>query len=112
MIAGASYVLMAVMGEANALFWAFFIFITGYVPIVGAAIGTIAPGLFAFVEFSTLWQPLVILIGLQAINFIVGNVIYPRMQGDSLNLDPVVVLLALAFWGALWGSPAPSCRRR
>ena len=36
---------------------------------------------------------------------IVGNVIYPRMQGRSLNIDPVVVLLALAFWGAVWGLP-------
>jgi predicted PurR-regulated permease PerM len=34
---------------------------------------------------------------------IVGNIIYPRMQGRSLNIDPVVVLLALAFWGAVWG---------
>jgi AI-2 transport protein TqsA len=25
------------------------------------------------------------------------------MQGQSLNLDPVVILLALAFWSAMWG---------
>ena len=25
------------------------------------------------------------------------------MQGDSLNMDPVVVLLSLAFWGLIWG---------
>jgi len=25
------------------------------------------------------------------------------MQGRSLNIDPIVVLLALAFWGAIWG---------
>ena len=27
------------------------------------------------------------------------------MQRDSLNIDPVVVLLSLAFWGAIWGIP-------
>ena len=27
------------------------------------------------------------------------------MQGDSLNVDPLIVLLSLAFWGALWGLP-------
>jgi AI-2 transport protein TqsA len=32
-------------------------------------------------------------------------VIQPRMQGDSLNMDPVVVLLALAFWSLVWGLP-------
>ena len=42
---------------------------------------------------------------LQGIFFVVGNVILPRMQGDSLNMDPTVVLLSLAVWGALWGVP-------
>jgi predicted PurR-regulated permease PerM len=27
------------------------------------------------------------------------------MQGKSMNIDAVVVLLSLAFWGALWGLP-------
>ncbi|MEI9891429.1 MAG: AI-2E family transporter [Caulobacteraceae bacterium] len=27
------------------------------------------------------------------------------MQGRSLNLDPVVILLALSFWGLVWGVP-------
>ena len=43
--------------------------------------------------------------GLQALLFIVGNLIQPRMQGDNQNIDPVVVLLALALWGKMWGVP-------
>jgi predicted PurR-regulated permease PerM len=27
------------------------------------------------------------------------------MMGRAFNLSPLVVLLALAFWGALWGVP-------
>jgi AI-2 transport protein TqsA len=42
---------------------------------------------------------------LNTIQFLVGNVVLPRMQGDSLNIDPVMVLLSLAFWGAIWGVP-------
>jgi predicted PurR-regulated permease PerM len=34
---------------------------------------------------------------------VVGNIIAPRMQGRSLHMDPLVVLLSLAFWGWLWG---------
>jgi Predicted permease len=64
-----------------------------------------APPLFALVQFDTYWQAIVLFGVLQAIGMIVGNVIYPRMQGRSLNIDPVVVLLALAFWGAVWGLP-------
>ena len=40
---------------------------------------------------------------LQLIGVIIGNVVYPRMQGRSLNLDPVMILLSLAFWSAIWG---------
>ncbi len=40
-----------------------------------------------------------------AVGLFVGNVVQPRMQGRSLNMDPIVLLLALAFWTVLWGLP-------
>jgi AI-2 transport protein TqsA len=102
-IAAASWIAMAVAGLDNAVFWAFLIFIVSYIPVVGGAVGILAPPIFALIQFPTIW-PAVILLGvLQTIQFIVGNVILPRMQSDSLNMDPIVVLLALAFWGAIWG---------
>ncbi|MDR3507168.1 MAG: AI-2E family transporter [Caulobacteraceae bacterium] len=103
LIAVASWGVMAVLGLNNALFWAFMIFIISYVPIIGGAIGILAPPLLALVQFDTWWQAAAMLAGLQVINFIVGNIIYPRMQGRSLNIDPVVILLSLAFWGLIWG---------
>lgn len=39
------------------------------------------------------------------VHAIVGNIIEPKVFGDSLELHPIVVLLALAFWYALWGAP-------
>ena len=32
-----------------------------------------------------------------------SNVIEPKVFGRSMEMHPVVVLLSLAFWGALWG---------
>jgi predicted PurR-regulated permease PerM len=103
MISVACWAIMAAMGLDHALFWAFFIFLTGYIPIIGPAIGTFLPAVFALVQYQSYWPPLIIFAGCQAVNFFVGNVIYPRMQSRSLNLDPVVVLLALAFWSTMWG---------
>ncbi len=105
MIAAASWAVMAAMGLDNAFFWAFLIFIVNYVPIFGAAAGIVLPALFALVQFNGYGQAAIMLAGLWAITFVVGNVILPRMQGDSLNMDPVIVLLSLAFWGAIWGLP-------
>src|SRR3546814_196963 len=33
------------------------------------------------------------------------SLIYPRMQADTQNIDPVATILALSFWGYLWGVP-------
>jgi len=105
MIALASWLVMAIVGLDNALFWAFLIFVAGYIPVIGGAVGVLVPPVFALVQFDTFWQAGVLFGALNLINFLVGNVIQPRMQGSSLNMDPVVVLLSLAFWGAIWGLP-------
>ena len=103
MIAVASWVAMAVIGLENALFWAILIFIASYIPVVGGIVAVAAPPIFALVQFPTLWQAVVLFVGLQVIGMFVGNVVQPRMQGRSLNMDPIVLLLALAFWSVLWG---------
>lgn len=105
MIALASTVILAAMGMQNAMFWGFLILVTSYVPIIGGMIGQFLPPLFALVEFSNYWQPGLILLGLSVVQVVVGSIIFPRMQGRSLNLDPVVILLALSFWGLVWGVP-------
>ncbi len=105
MIAGACWAIMAAVGLNNALFWAFFIFIAAYIPMIGAAVSILLPPLFALVQFDTYWQAITLLIGLETVFSVMGNIVLPKMQGDSLNLDPVVILLSLAFWSAVWGLP-------
>jgi len=46
---------------------------------------------------------LILLIVLGGIQFTVGNILEPRIMGNSLNISPLVALVALAFWGTLWG---------
>ncbi len=103
MICAAAWVLMRAVGLQNAEFWTFVIFIVGFIPVLGGAVAGLAPPLFALVQFESYWPAAVLLVGLQAILFVSGNLIQPRMQGDNQNIDPVVVLLSLAFWGKLWG---------
>ena len=103
MICAAAWVLMRAVGLQNAEFWTFVIFVVGFIPVLGGAVAGLVPPLFALVQFETYWQAGVLLVGLQTILFISGNFIQPRMQGDNQNIDPVVVLLALAFWGKVWG---------
>jgi predicted PurR-regulated permease PerM len=57
----------------------------------------------ALVQFPTLGPVVAVFAGVGAWQFIIGNFLQPRMTGESLNLSAVVVLLALAIWGTVWG---------
>jgi predicted PurR-regulated permease PerM len=104
-IAIASFLIMLAVGLEHAAFWAFLVFILNYVPILGAVAAIFLPALFAVMQFGDLSHALTIFGGLFAVTFVVGNIFLPRMQGHSLNMDPLIVMLSLAFWGSIWGLP-------
>jgi predicted PurR-regulated permease PerM len=100
----ASYLLMAFIGLDFAIFWAFLIFLLNFIPNIGSLIATIFPALLSLIQFDDSFTPfLTILIGVGAIQLIVGNYLEPRMMGSSLNISSLVVILALTLWGAMWG---------
>jgi predicted PurR-regulated permease PerM len=103
MVAGLSWVAMTAVGLHDSLFWAFLIFLAVYIPVAGGVFAGVAPPLFALVQFDGFGRAIILFAALQTIGVIIGNVVYPRMQGRSLNLDPVMILLSLAFWSAVWG---------
>lgn len=105
MIGAASWLVFLAVGLDNALFWALMAFLFSYVPVLGGAAGSILPALFALVQFPSLGPALIVLAATQAIQFVVGNFIQPRMTGDSLNISILVVFLSLALWGSIWGIP-------
>jgi len=105
MLAAAAALVMLAVGLDNVLFWTVVLFLLSFIPQIGVTIGSIAPALFALLQFPTPWQAVGVFGGIQVAAFIIGNMIYPRMQADTQNIDPVVTLLALALWTFLWGLP-------
>ena len=103
MTASAAAAVMFTLGLENALFWTIVLFLLSFIPILGVTVGSIVPALFALLQFPSWWQAVAIFGVIQVAAFIVGNLIYPRMQAQTQNIDPVATLLSLAFWGWLWG---------
>ncbi len=79
-------------------------FLLNFIPSVGSIIATLLPLPVVLVspEVSTTSATLAIAVP-AAIQFAIGNVIAPKIMGDSLQLHPVTILLALMVWGSLWG---------
>jgi len=99
------YVVLALVGVDFASFWAFGIFLLNYIPIIGSVVATIFPTLLTLIQFDTFTPFLIVGVGLTSAQFLIGNVIEPKLMASSLNLSPLVVLLSLALWGSLWGIP-------
>ncbi|MFV0591388.1 MAG: AI-2E family transporter [Draconibacterium sp.] len=98
-----SYVALLFIGIDAPLFWAFLIFILNFIPTIGSLIATAFPTLFAVLQFGELGPGFWVLAIVGAIQMIIGNLVEPRLMGNSLNISPLVVFLTLAIWGMIWG---------
>lgn len=98
-----SLIALEIMHVDGAAFWAFLIFIMNYIPNIGSIIATLFPTIFALVQFGDINTMLMVGVVIGIIQVAVGNGIEPMLMGDSLNISPLVVLVALALWGGLWG---------
>jgi len=87
-----------------AFIWGVLAFLFNFVPSIGSIAIGVASFVFAIVQFYPNWNP-VIAVGLTmlAIQNVIGNIIEPKLQGDNLNLSPVIILFSLLLWGWLWG---------
>ncbi|WP_158726538.1 AI-2E family transporter [Tomitella fengzijianii] len=77
-------------------------FFGGFIPIVGAFVAGALAVLVALVANG--WTTALIVLALiVAVQQLEGNVLSPMLQSRSMDLHPVVVLLAVTAGGSLWG---------
>ncbi len=98
-----SYFILLLFKVDFAAWWAFLIFLLNYIPYIGSFFATLFPALFASFQFQSFWMLLWVFLAIQGVQLLVGNVLEPKIMGRTLNLSPLGVLLALTFWGVIWG---------
>lgn len=98
-----SYIALLFIGVDAPAFWAFLIFILNFIPTIGSLIATTFPTIFALLQFGELTPAILVLGIVGVIQLIVGNLIEPKLMGNTLNISPLVVFIALAVGGVIWG---------
>ena len=96
---------LAIMNVELARSWAMLAFFLNFIPNVGSIIATILPVLMAFIQFTSIFEPLIVLAMLTTIQMVIGNIIGPKVLSESLGVSSVVILLSLLFWTMIWGVP-------
>jgi AI-2 transport protein TqsA len=92
-----------VTGLQFAIEWGAIAFTLNYIPFIGPFVATLFPTLLAMTQFDS-WQAVLgVFVCLNAIQFVVGSYIEPRVAGHMLSISPLVVLFSIFFWTFLWG---------
>lgn len=104
LLTGSACYLVLILNDVDyAGFWAFIIFLLNYIPTVGSMLAVLFPAILSLVQFPTFTPFLIIISSLATIQVLIGNILEPKLMGNSLNLSPLVVMLSLALWGSIWG---------
>ncbi|WP_419603984.1 AI-2E family transporter [Thiolapillus sp.] len=98
-----SYIILLWVGVDYVPFWALLIFMLNYIPTIGSMVAVLLPTTLALVQFDTFGPFVTLLVSLGTVQVLIGNVLEPWLMGSSLNLSPLVVILALSLWGQMWG---------
>ena len=98
-----SYFWLQMIGVEFAGIWAFVVFITSYIPTIGAIVACALPILYSLITAPSLHQPILTAIGLIGLQIIFGNILEPKLTGKTLNLSTLAILINLVFWGMIWG---------
>jgi predicted PurR-regulated permease PerM len=91
------------LGLRNPLMWGVMVALLNFVPYLGALTGIICMTLGAVLSFDSLGYALIFPGSYLLLAILEGNFITPVILGRSLTLNPVLILIALAFWGWMWG---------
>lgn len=92
------------LGIELALVFGLLTVILNFLPNVGPLIATLLPLPMIMLSPSVSQGEALLAILLPGtFHFLIGNLLEPRLLGDTLELSPVVVLFSLAVWTSLWG---------
>jgi predicted PurR-regulated permease PerM len=73
------------------------------VPYVGVPLAVIPPLVAALAVYSHPGMFIVIALAVALFHLLALNLLFPKMVGSRVHLNPLVVTVALMFWGTLWG---------
>lgn len=85
------------------IIWAALAVILNFIPNIGSVISVIMPALMTLVQYESFGYAFLVTAVLVVVQNIIGNIIEPKIFGNRLGLNPLVILLSLLLWGYLWG---------
>lgn len=101
-----SGVSVALFGLLHVPFFYFVGFLSGFlslVPYLGIVLAMLPPILVGLGQLEP-GDLLIVVFCVVGLHLFALNVLYPKLLGSRLKINPLAVTIALLFWGAVWGA--------
>jgi putative permease len=98
-----SYIVFLWLGLDYAALLAMVVGLSVLIPYIGATIVTIPVALIAYVQWGVSSEFYSLMIAYGIIQALDGNVLVPLLFSEAVNLHPVAIIVAVLFFGSLWG---------
>lgn len=92
-----------VIGIQYPLVWGFLGALLAVIPYVGTTLGGLLPLLYAIATTTTFWQPAAVVVLYGTVQFIEGNIITPKIVGNSVKVNALAAIISLIVGAAFWG---------
>lgn len=102
-LAAAVSLLAAWFGLPVPLFWGALVGVLNYIPYAGPATSLVVIGLAGLCFLPAPVEAAVLVAALSAVFLVEGQILNPLLMGQRLKMSPLVVFMAVLFWGWLWG---------
>jgi predicted PurR-regulated permease PerM len=96
-------VAMMLLGMPNPFLWGAVAAVLNFLPYVGSATTLVLLTVVAFVTFNSIGHVVAVAASYLALATIEGQVVQPLIVGRRLELNPIMVFLALWLGGWFWG---------
>ena len=95
---------LRLIGQDLAALWGMMAFLLNYIPNLGSFLIMAATMTLGLAQFYPEWDKIAAAwVAMPAIQLLMGNILDPALQGDQLDLSPLVILVSLVVWGWIWG---------
>lgn len=99
----ATYIAFALMGLNYAMLLSLLVGLSVIIPYVGATVVTIPVALIGFFQWGASSEFGYLMAAYAVIQFLDGNLLVPLLFSEVVNLHPVAIIVAVVFFGSLWG---------
>ena len=95
--------ILVFVGLIACLVWGVLAFAFNYIPYIGSFVASVPPTIIAFVQFGFGWGSWLTLAVLLLNQLVWDNFLTPRLEGQRLDLSPLLIVIGLAYFGLVWG---------